>query len=428
MKNVKIIDLGMNGEGIARDDNKVIFVPFALPNEEVQVELVQDKSKFATGKLASVVNDSECRVSPECPHFMVCGGCNLQHLKYVEQLSFKTQLVKNTIRKVGGIECEVLSCVASEDIYNYRNKGAFPISKNVGMFEFNSHNVVDINYCHIMNENINKVLQIVKNWIKEYNISTFNFVTHKGLLKHLVVRSVNNQILVCLVCSDYNIPHINDLIEQLKSVGEFGLVLNKNNQNNSIVLGRDFKYIYGIDSIKIQEYGIDYSIDIPSFMQVNNDIKIKLYNEVVNQVGGGVVIDAYAGAGLLSAILSKNASKVLSVEIVPEASKKAIQLVQANNINNMEVINGDCSKIVPNLIDKFGEVSVVLDPPHSGCSESVINSVKTAKKIVYIACNPIALAKDLKQLTKTHNIIKIQPYDMFPQTKHIETLAVLERI
>ena len=428
MKRVKIVDLGMNGEGVARDDNKVVFVPFALPNEDVEINLVDDKAKFATGQVINIVNSSEYRVNPECPHFMLCGGCNLQHLDYNSQLEFKTNLVKNTLRKVGGIDCEVLPCVASEDIYNYRNKGAFPIGKTVGMFEFNSHNIVYIDNCCIMNDTINQVLQIVKEWIKNYNINTFNFATRKGLLKHLVIRTINNKTLVCLVGSNYNIPNLNELIEMLQSIGEFGLVLNKNNQNNSIILGKDYKHIYGLNSIDMCEFDINYSIDIPSFMQVNNDIKRKLYKDVLNSIGGGVVIDAYAGAGLLSAIIAKVASKVFSVEIVPEASKKAIQLVQANNISNMEVINGDCSKIIPNLIKQLGEVSVVLDPPHSGCSESVINAVKTANKIMYIACNPIALAKDLKELTKTHSIIKIQPYDMFPQTKHVETLAVLEKI
>ncbi len=428
MKKVKIIDLGMNGEGVARCDDKVVFVPFALPQEEVEIELVQDKSKFCIGKVSSIINASDSRVNPECPYFKVCGGCNLQHLDYNEQLKFKTNLVQNTLYKVGRIDIDVLPCVASKEVYNYRNKGAFPIDKTVGMFEFNSHNIVDINYCHIMNDTINQVLQIVKDWIKQFNINTFNFTTRKGLVKHLVVRSVNNQTLVCLVCSDYNIPNLNDLIEKLSVIGDFGLVLNKNNQNNSIILGKDFKHVYGLNSIEMCEFDVTYSIDIPSFMQVNNDIKLKLYEDVLNNIGGGTVIDAYAGAGLLSAIMTKVANKVISVEIVPEASNKARRLVSNNSIPNMEVINGDCTKIIPNLINRLGDISVVLDPPHSGCSDSVINAVKTANKIVYIACNPIALAKDLKELIKTHKIIKIQPYDMFPQTKHVETLALLEKI
>lgn len=426
MEKVTVIDLGMNGEGIARIDNKVVFIPFALPDEEIEISLSKDKGKFSTGKLEKVITASKNRVEPPCPYFQHCGGCNLQHLQYDQQLKFKTSLVKNTLQKVGQINCEVLPCIASDMPYNYRNKGAFPISIGVGMFTSNSHNVVDINYCYLMNENINKCLQLVKQWINQYKIKTFNFQTRKGLLKYLVVRSVKQQTLVCLVCTDYNIPHLQELSEVLKSLGEYGLALNKNNQNNSIILGKEFKYISGTTSIKLNEFDIKYSIDIASFMQVNNDIKLKMYKDILDNVGGGVVIDAYAGAGLLSAVVASKADKVISVEIVPQASDKARQLVKQNNIKNVEVINGDCTKIIPNLTKDVKEYTVILDPAHVGCSEQVISAVKSASKIIYIACNPIALCKDLKELTKTHNIVKIQPYDMFPQTKHIETLAVLQ--
>ena len=229
------------------------------------------------------------------------------------------------------------------------------------------------------------------------------------------------------------IKYLDKLVQKLNELGEFGLYININNQHNSIILGREYIHIAGIKAIELEEFGIKYDIDVASFLQVNNEIKSKLYSDVISSIGGGVVIDAYAGAGLLSATLSKGASKVYSVEIVPEASEKARQLVKANNITNMEVINGDCTKIVPNLIKKIKNeskdtrCSVVLDPAHVGCSPEVIESVKIADQIIYIACNPIALAKDLKVLQTTHKIVKIEPYDMFPQTKHIETLAILQR-
>lgn len=430
--------LGMNGEGVARPsgDNelqKVAFVDFALPGEVVDVDIVQQKSKFYTAKLNSVINASEDRVVAPCQYFTRCGGCNMQHLKYGKQLKFKTNLIKETLQKVGGLDLEVQHCVSSRQ-YGYRNKGVFPLGKNIGMFESNTHNIIPIDKCLLMNDNINLALNIVKDWISENNIKTFDFANFKGLLKYLVVRSVNNQTLVCLVATSKDIKHLDSLADKLKALGDFGLYININNQHNSIILGREYIHIAGIKSITLDEFGVEYNVDVASFLQVNNDIKAKLYSEVIEQVGGGVVIDAYAGAGLLSATLSKSASKVYSVEIVPQASEKARQLVKANNITNMEVINGDCTKIVPNLIKKVqtenkgGKCSVVLDPAHVGCSPQVIDAVKTADKILYIACNPIALAKDLKVLQQTHKIVKIQPFDMFPQTKHVETLAILERV
>ena len=457
---LKIDKLGMNGEGVARhctqsengvENNelqKVTFVDFALPDEVVDVEIMQEKSKFCNAKLKRVIESSEDRVVAPCPYFTCCGGCNLQHLKYDKQLEFKTNLVKETLFKVGGLEIDVLPCVKSSE-YGYRNKAVFPLGKNIGMFAYNSHNIVSIDKCLLMNDKINLTLSIVREWISENGINTFDFDTYKGLLKYLVVRSVNEQTLVCLVATNKDIKHLDKLTDKLKKLGEFGLYININNQHNSIILGREYMHIAGIKAIELEEFGIKYDIDVASFLQVNNEIKTKLYGEVIKNVGGGIVIDAYAGAGLLSAILSKGAGKVYSVEIVPEASEKARQLVKANNITNMEVINGDCTKIVPNLIKKVqneikqnktllsGNIdsknnlsqkcSVVLDPAHIGCSPEVIESVKTADQIIYIACNPIALAKDLKVLKNTHKIVKIEPYDMFPQTKHIETLVLMER-
>ena len=344
---------------------------------------------------------------------------------------------------------EVLPCVKSQE-YSYRNKAVFPLGKNIGMFAYNSHNIIPIDKCLLMNDKINLTLSIVREWISENNIKTFDLNTYKGLLKYLVVRSVAEQTLVCLVSTGADIKHLDKLADKLSVLGKFGLYININNQHNSIILGRDYKHIAGIKSIELDEFGIKYDIDVASFLQVNNDIKTKLYTEVIQSTGGVVVIDAYAGAGLLSATLSKGASKVYSVEIVPEASNKARQLAKSNNITNMEVINGDCTKILPNLIRKVQDeikqnktllsdnidsknnlsqkCSIVLDPAHVGCSPEVIESVKTAEQIIYIACNPIALAKDLKVLQNTHKIIKIKPFDMFAQCKHVEVLAILEKL
>lgn len=420
--------------------NKVTFVDFALPNERIEAEIVEEKSKFCKAKLIKVITPSEDRVVPPCPYFGKCGGCNLQHLRYGKQAEFKAALVRETLHKVGEIDAEVLPCISAEQ-FGYRNKAVFPLGKNIGMFAYNSHDIVEIDQCLLMNENINRALEIVKNWVRKFNIKTFDFKAYNGLLRYLVVRSVDNQTLVCLVATSREVPHLRELESSLCALGKYGLYLNINNQKNSIILGNTYIHIGGIESITLNEFGIDYSVDVASFLQVNNQIKSRMYAEVMANVGGGVVIDAYAGAGLLSAVLSKSANKVYSVEIVPQASQKARQLVRVNNIQNMEVINGDCTKILPDLIRKLTETAVnenlgiqnsprctvVLDPAHAGCSPEVVESVKQADKIVYIACNPIALAKDLKTLQHTHKILKIEPYDMFPQTRHIEVLAVLEK-
>lgn len=427
MINLTIDNLGMNFEGVAREDGKVYFVPNALIGEQVDVEVVEDKSKYAKAVLKNIKTSSSDRVVPVCPYFYECGGCNLQHLNYEKQLYYKSKHVKETILKVAGVDCDVDLTVGCKDAYFYRNKGAFPITNNdIGMFKENSHELIPISQCFLMNDNITKALKVIRNYVKENNFEGFNFNNFTGKIKFAVIRSVKNQTLVCLVATT-ELPNLEDLyINLLNELGEVGLYLNINTQKNSTILGNNYKHINGLKFISLNEYGINYNIDIASFLQVNNDVKTKLYDKVLSEIENEIVIDAYAGAGLLSATISKKAKQVYSVEIIPQASKSANKLVKQNNINNMSVINGDCGKVLPKLQKEINnEFSLVLDPAHIGCDKDVINVAKNANKIIYISCNPIALSKDLKELTTTHDIKYIQPYDMFPQTKHVETLVCL---
>lgn len=423
-----ITDLGMNFEGVAKDNGKVYFVPFCLPNEKVEAETTQDKKNFAYAELKSVLQPSCERVHPFCPYFYSCGGCDIQHILYDKQLAYKTQLVADTLRKVGGVSCDVNPTVPSENIYFYRNKGAFPVGESVGMFRKNSHSVVAVNQCMLMNNGVTTAYKIVKKYLETHKFTAYDYQKHTGVVKSVVIRSQDDQTLVCLVATRK--IECQDLYDQLKEeIENVGLYININKQNNSTILGKDYCFVDGIKTIKLNEFDVDYDIDIASFLQVNTDIKHKIYKKVIDEIGGGVAIDAYAGAGLLSSMMSKRAEKVYSVELNPQASKSAQKLVENNNIKNVEVINGDCTKVVPELAKKIkGNFTIVLDPARVGCSEKVVEVATLAQKIVYISCNPITLAKDLKIMTKTHRIKYIQPFDMFPQTRHIETLVCLEKL
>lgn len=428
MINLTIDNLGMNFEGVARLDNKVYFVPNALIGEEIEAEVVEDKGKFAKASLKKIIKSSLDRVVPFCPYFYECGGCNVQHLSYDKQLEFKSKHVKETLNKVAGISVDVNLTESSPNAYFYRNKGAFPVTNgDIGMFKEGTHDLITISQCFLMNDNITKILKIIRNYIKTNNLKGFDFSKFTGDIKFAVIRSLNNQTLVCLVATK-DLPNLDELyLDLLNELGEVGLYLNFNTQKNSTILGNSYKHINGLNNIAIKEFDLSYNVDIASFLQVNNDVKLKLYEKVLSEVENEVVIDAYAGAGLLSAVISKKAKEVYSVEIVPQASKNAVKLVKDNNINNMQVINGDCGKILPKLAKEVKDFSLILDPAHVGCDSNVINVAKNANKIIYISCNPIALSKDLKELVKTHNIKYIQPYDMFPETKHVETLVCLTK-
>ena len=422
----------MNFEGVARKDGKVYFVPYSLIGEEVLAEVVENKKKFANARISELKTTAKERVQPLCPYFYECGGCDIQHLFYDKQLEYKTKHIKETLEKVAEIQFDVKPTIKSENNYFYRNKASFVVvdengKTKVGMFKHNSHGLVDINQCFLMNDNITKAYKIIKDYILTNNIKGYDFTKHCGELKFVVIRSIGEQTLVALVVTK-KIKWANDLYKQLnKEFSNIGLVLCYNKSKNSTILSNDYEFVEGIKQIDLEEFGIKYDINIASFLQVNNEIKNKIYTQVLNEIDNEIVVDAYAGAGLLSAILATKAKRVYSIEIVKQASESAEKLKISNNIKNLEIINGDCSIIVPKVIKDIEEdFTIVLDPARVGCDEKVINVAKNAKKIIYISCNPIALAKDLKTLTLTHNIKYIQPFDMFPQTKHVETLVMLE--
>ena len=429
MKDIKleITNLGMNFEGIARSEGKVFFVPFALPGENVQAEIVDEKAKFNKCKLNKVLTVSKDRVKPFCPYFEKCGGCDLQHLSYAKQLFYKQRHIKETIEKQIDINVELDNVVPSDNVFYYRNKGAFSVSDKIGMFEASSHKVIDVKQCFLMKDEITSAYQITKKFLEDFNMLGYDFNKQKGNVKYIVIRSKADTTLVCLVLKN-KIDNLDILYNRLKQkLKNVGLYLNYNNLKNSDILTNNFEHILGEKTIRIDEFGVSYNIDMASFMQVNDAVKHKLYNAILQEVDNKIVIDAYAGAGLLSAILSQKAKKVYSVEIVKEATKLAEQLKRTNNIKNMEVINGDCSEVLPKITRTLNEFIAVIDPARAGCDNKVLTAISNADKILYVSCNPITLARDLKTLLNTHEIVKITPFDMFPQAKHVEALVILKK-
>lgn len=465
---IKIEKLGMNGEGVARANNEVVFVPFALPNEQVKCKCINAKNKFAIMKVEEIISSSPDREAPPCPYFKKCGGCDIQHLIYNKQLEFKTNLVKETLLKVGNIDYDVEPCEFSKNQYNYRNKASFPIvlddGYKIGMYRVNSHNLVDIDYCYLQKDDINKVLRITKQWLNSvyssitqnindtesyYQDNTLfkssrkdivnkNFIndtkSQYGRLKHLVIRNIDDKLLITLVATNDNIFKIDEYIDLLKeNFSDFGLNININTKDNNVILSNKYTHIYGNKDLSFVSDEIKLKITNASFYQVNDYIKDKIYEDVKNAVKDDVVIDAFSGAGLLTAKLSTKAKKVYGIEIVEDAVKSANQLMKDNNINNVQNICGDCTKELPKLIENIkGQVSVVLDPPRKGCDRKVLESLLKCKpnKIIYIACSPISLSRDAKILVESglYKITKVKPYDMFPQTKNVETLMILEKI
>ncbi len=453
--------IGSNMEGIVRIENFVCFVPFALIGEKIKFKVLKVTKNIAFCKLLEVLTPAEQRVRPRCRVYGKCGGCQLQHLRYKDQLKLKTTTVKDCLKKIAGIDYEVLPCVKSDLEYEYRNKLQLPIRNDngevkIGFFAQNSHRIVEVLECPIQNSWCSDIISAIKEFITENKISCYDEFSGEGLIRHVVVRKVDLSLIITIVINGKSLPNYQELIRVLSlKFKKFSLFINENTESNNVILGDKFTLLFGEQSYYTEEFGIKYPVNVQSFMQVNNYVKSKLYSSVIDLINADqntVVIDAYCGAGLMTAMLAKNAKMAYGIEIIREAVDAGNELAKQNGLESkVKNICAPCEEELPKLIAKLkaenDKISVVLDPPRKGCDKKVLDAILTANpdKIVYVSCSPQTLARDLGVLTGTliydgnelkkstnvdavYQIEKVQPYDMFPQTKHVETVVCLTKI
>ena len=438
---VYIDNLGMNGEGVFRiqqentSTSKVGFVDYALPNEEVEVEIVNEKANYCNAKLINIYNQSSDRVEPKCKYFGICGGCDLQHLSEPAQLKFKQNKVKETINKFAKLDIDIQNTI-SHNTQNYRNKAVFAFFESngkidIGMKKKSSHETIAIDNCLLNDEDINSILEITREYFKNFNQKVYSEKTKKGNLKYLAIRKCNNQILVAVVGAHKF--DLNGYYEKLKAdFDNIGLSFIVNNGGE--ILGGQKYQLFGIEYIELNEFGINYKVDIQSFMQINAPIKLKLYEFVLNNISkNSNVIDAFSGSGLMSAIISKKAKSVIGIEINKSAYSTAKNLAKENNLNNLKFVNGDVTKELNSVIENDNYDTLVLDPPRTGVEKNVLNSILSynsdtmqIKKIIYISCNSATLARDINILKEKYKVTMVQPFDMFPMCKDVETVCVME--
>ncbi|HAJ77939.1 MAG TPA: 23S rRNA (uracil(1939)-C(5))-methyltransferase RlmD [Clostridiales bacterium] len=436
---IKINNYGCNAEGVAKFNGETIFVPYSLVGEEIEATIIKANSKYSIGKITKICEQSNERIVAPCPYFTKCGGCQLQHTKYENGLKIKTEIVQNAIQNIGKINYIVPQLIASDNKYQYRNKIAMPINphtRRVGMYRLNSHKIVDIENCLLQKTNIKILIETINQYLSQSKNSIYDEETRIGLLKSIVARDINNTVLLTVVINGESLNDAELLIKLLsQKFNKLGINININKLNNNVIMTNNFKHIYGLNEIDMFDFGIRYTINNASFLQVNDEIKKLMYQKIFDETKNDIVINAYSGAGLLSAMLAKNAKKVYGIEIVEAATKLADDLKKQNNIHNLTNITGDCSEKLPELLNTLNgnekqNLTIVLDPPRKGCDKKVLNSILNCSpaKIIYMSCDPSTLARDLNILMQSDNykVKYIQPYDMFPQTKHVETLAVLE--
>lgn len=441
-----IISQGYEGEGIAKIDNKYpIFIEGALKGEKVKVRIVKVNKNFAYGKLMEVLEASEERVNPPCAIYKRCGGCKLQHASYKAQLDFKWDRVKDCVSKIGKLDPSIVKYpLGMENPWRYRNKVQLPIGLingevKIGFFAPRSHDIIDMESCLIQDEIGDKVVKLTREWIEKFNIRPYNVdgeYDEKGIVRHIMIRRgfTTNEVMVVLVTNGENLPHKEEFVDlMVKNIpGIKSIIQNINSKKTNVILGLESKTLWGEGTISDYIGDFRFNISPLSFFQVNPIQTEVLYGkalEYANLTGNEEVFDAYCGTGTITLFLSQKAKKVYGVEIIPQAIDNAWINAKENKVENVEFFVGESEVVIPDLINKGVKADVVVvDPPRKGCDKKLLDAITNidAKKIVYVSCDPSTLGRDLKVLEENgYKTLEVQPVDMFPNTAHIENVALL---
>lgn len=441
-----IISQGYEGEGIAKIDNKYpIFIEGALKGEKVKVRIVKVNKNFAYGKLIEVLEASEERVNPICAIYKRCGGCKLQHASYKAQLDFKWDRVKDCVSKIGKLDPSIVKYpLGMENPWRYRNKVQLPIGLingevKIGFFAPRSHDIIDMESCLIQDEIGDKVVKLTREWIEKFNIRPYNVdgeYDEKGIVRHIMIRRgfTTNEVMIVLVTNGEKLPHKEEFVDlMVKNIpGIKSVIQNINSKKTNVILGLESKTLWGEDTISDYIGDFRFNISPLSFFQVNPIQTEVLYGkalEYANLTGNEEVFDAYCGTGTITLFLSQKAKKVYGVEIIPQAIDNAWINAKENKVDNVEFFVGESEVVIPDLINKGVKADVVVvDPPRKGCDKKLLDAITNidAKKIVYVSCDPSTLGRDLKVLEENgYKTLEVQPVDMFPNTAHIENVALL---
>lgn len=436
-----ITDIGTNGEGVGKINDFVVFVPEAITGDQLEVKILKVKKNLAYGKIEKILSPSPRRSEVTCEVATKCGGCQLQHMSYEAQLEWKQSKVYNALTRIGGLkDIEVLPTLGMEAPAHYRNKAQYPIRKEngkvqIGFYMSRTHKVVDWSTCGIQDKRCEQIIEIVRNFLEVNNISIYDEETHKGLVRHLMIKTgfYTGEVMVCLVINGNELPHSDKLLEALHAVeGLTSVLLNINKAKTNVILGHEIKVLEGRDYIIDTIGDLKFKISALSFFQVNPEQTKVLYDKALEYAeleGNETVWDAYCGIGTISLFLAQKAKKVYGVEIVAPAIENARENAALNDIHNAEFFVGKAEEVIPEqYANGLTADTIVVDPPRKGCDQALLETLvkMNPKKIVYVSCDPATLGRDLGYLDQQgYKVEKVQPVDMFPHTTHVETVVKL---
>lgn len=403
----------------------------------------EDDYSVDLAKMQRILAKFKPSAEPKCPIYAECGGCQLQQLSYDDQLRFKRNVVVEDMKVIGGLaNTAILPVLGAANPWNYRNKTQMPLGYEkgkvvLGCYAQGTHKIIDTVDCPIQQKENNELINACREVISRLNIPIYNEDKHTGILRHVVGRvGRNGELMLVLVTTDTELRNEKQLVNLLRKRLPKLVSVHQNIQtyHNSVVMGRETRLLWGKPAIMARLGNFNFTVSPRSFFQINTEQAEVLYNTALDfaqLTGKETVIDAYCGTGTISLYLAKKARKVYGIEIVRPAILDANRNAKENKISKVEFITGDATREIPKLYAKGIKADVVVvDPPRAGCTQQVLKTFvdMQPERIVYVSCNPETLARDLKQLGKMgYYTEKIQPVDMFPQTFHVECVALVTK-
>ncbi len=440
---VEIIDINHTGQGVAKIDNFVVFVNGAITGDIAKIKITDSKKNYAAGSIINIVKPSKLRINPSCGYFEQCGGCQLMHLDYKEQLKYKRNRVINEFKRaqLNFDEFIVNDTIGMEEPYRYRNKTTFSVTEKnneiqIGPYEQGTYNTVNIDGCILQTNEGDSAVKAFKNLMEKYNIKAYDKKTKKGIIRNIIIRNNRKDELMLIIVTtiegfqnkDLLVKEVVSLVPNIKTV-----VQNINDKNTNLVMGRKSITLYGEGIINDKLDDLIFTISPETFFQINPLQTEKLYQTAIEYADiskDDICFDIYCGIGTISLMAAKKAKKVYGVEIVEQSIINARENANRNNICNVEFFSGKAESILPKLYKKNIKADIaIVDPPRKGCEKEVIDTIinMAPDKVVYVSCNPSTLARDIKLLEHGgYKLIKAQPVDMFPWSVHTEVVVLLQ--
>lgn len=462
LENITITDVAAEGKAIAKVDNLVIFVPYAVPGDVVDLQIKRKKHSYAEAEVVKVHQYSDKRVKPFCKHFGICGGCKWQCLSYEDQLFYKQKQVVDNLTRIGKVEIpEVSPILGSKHIKEYRNKLEFGFSNkkwltqeeissgqkfdNMDAVGFHIpgafDKILDIDQCLLMSDINNRLRNSIREYAISHQLSFYDLRAQTGLLRNMMLRtSATGEIMLLMqfcIRTDEEQSQANQVLAHVHTnFPEVTSLLWVNNLKCNDTIGDlDIQTYAGTDYIYETMENLRFKVGPKSFYQTNTEQAYELYKVARNfasLTGNELVYDLYTGTGTIANFVAKQARQVIGIEYVPEAIEDAKVNAQLNNLDNTLFYAGDMKDILNReFIEKHGTPDVIItDPPRAGMHTDVIDTILFAspQRIVYVSCNPATQARDLQLLSVAYQVKAVQPVDMFPQTHHVENVVLLEKI